>query len=64
MQVHDQVVGLGVPVPDLALVAVRVPGHLVRHVAILTVTGQKLVVLGRSVEAVELQSTLDYGCPG
>ena len=35
MQVHDQVLGLGVPVADLALVAVRVPRHLLRLVLVL-----------------------------
>ena len=45
VQVHDEIVGLRIPVPDLALVAVRIPGHLVRHVAILSMTGEQLVVL-------------------
>ena len=39
VQVHDQVVGLWVPVTDLAFVAVGVPRHLVGHVTVFTVTG-------------------------
>ena len=35
VQVHDEVLGLGVPVAHLALVAVRVPRHLLRLVLVL-----------------------------
>ena len=35
VQVHDQVLGLWVPVAHLALVAVRVPRHLLRLVLVL-----------------------------
>ena len=35
VEIHDEVLGLGVPVADLALVAVGVPGHLLWHVAVL-----------------------------
>ena len=45
VQVHHQVLGLGVPVADLALVAVGVPGHLLRDVAVLLVLLQQLVIL-------------------
>ena len=45
MQVHHQVLRLGVSVPDLALIAVRVPCHLLWHVAVLLVLLQELVVL-------------------
>ena len=36
VEVHDEVLGLGVPVPDLALVTVRVPRHPLRTVPVLT----------------------------
>ena len=45
MKIHDQVLGLGVPVADLALVAVWVPGHLLWYVTILLVLLQQLVIL-------------------
>ncbi len=44
VKVHHEVLGLGVPVPDLALVAVRVPRHLLRLVAVLAMLRQKVVV--------------------
>ena len=37
VQVHDEVLGLGVPVLDLALVTVRVPGHPVRAVPVVSI---------------------------
>ncbi len=46
VQIHDEVPGLRVPVPDLALVTIRVPGHLLGLVSILFVDRQELVVLG------------------
>ena len=46
VEIHDKILGLGVPVPHFALVAVGVPGHLVGHVAVLLVLGYQLVVLG------------------
>ena len=45
MEVHHQVLGLGISVPHLALVTVRVPGHLLRDVAVLLVLLEQLVVL-------------------
>ena len=45
VKVHDEVLGLGVPVPDLALVAVRVPGHPLRHISVVLVLGDQLVIL-------------------
>lgn len=45
MKIHDEVLGLGVPVPDLALVAVRVPGHALRDVSVVLVLGDQLVIL-------------------
>ena len=45
MQVHYQVLRLGIPVADLTLVAVGVPSHLFGHIAILLVLLQQLVVL-------------------
>ena len=45
MKIHDQVLGLGVPVPDLALVTVGVPGHPLGHVSVVLVLGDQLVIL-------------------
>ena len=45
VQIHHQVLRLGVSVPDLALIAVRVPCHLLGHVAILLVLLQQLVLI-------------------
>ena len=45
VEIHDKVLGLGVPVPDLALVAVGVPGHALRHVSVVLVLGDQLVIL-------------------
>ena len=45
MEIHDEVLGLGVPVPDLALVAVGVPGHALGHVSVVLVLGDQLVIL-------------------
>ena len=45
VQVHHQVLRLGVSVPHLALVAVWVPGHFLWNVAILLVLLQELVIL-------------------
>ena len=45
VEVHHQVLGLGISVPHLALVAVGVPGHLLRDVAVLLVLLEQLVVL-------------------
>jgi len=45
MKIHDEVLGLGVPVPDLALVAVGVPGHALGHVSVVLVLGNQLVIL-------------------
>ena len=45
VKIHDEVLGLGVPVPDLALVAVRVPGHPLGHVSVVLVLGDQLVIL-------------------
>ena len=45
MKVHHQVLGFRVPVANLALVAVWVPGHLLGDIAILLVLLQQLVVL-------------------
>jgi len=45
VQVHYQVLRLGIPVADLTLVAVGVPSHLFGHIAILLVLLQQLVVL-------------------
>jgi hypothetical protein len=35
VEVHDEVLGLGVPVPHLALVAIRVPRHTLCAVSVL-----------------------------
>ena len=45
VKVHHQVLGFRVPVANLALVAVWVPGHLLGDIAILLVLLQQLVVL-------------------
>ena len=45
VKIHDEVLGLGVPVPDLALVAVRVPGHPLGYVSVVLVLGDQLVIL-------------------
>ena len=45
MKIHDQVLGLGVPVADLTLVTVRVPGHPLGHVSVVLVLGDQLVIL-------------------
>ena len=45
MEVHHQVLGLRVPVADLALVTVGVPGHLLGDITILLVLLQQLVVI-------------------
>ena len=45
MEVHHQVLGFRVPVANLALVTVWVPGHLLGHVAILLVLLQQLVLI-------------------
>ena len=45
MEIHDEVLGLGVPVPDLALVAVGVPGHPLGDVSVVLVLGDQLVIL-------------------
>ena len=49
MEVHHQVLGFRVPVANLALVAVWVPGHLLRDIAVLLVLLQQLVVLAVQV---------------
>jgi hypothetical protein len=45
VQVHDQVLSLGVPVSHFALVAVGVPCHLLGHVAVLLMLGEQFIVL-------------------
>lgn len=47
VQIHDEVLWFWISVPDLALVAIWIPGHLLRVVAVLLVFGQQLVVLLR-----------------
>ncbi len=39
MQVHDQILSLGVPVSNFAFITMRIPGHFLRHVSVLLVLG-------------------------
>ena len=45
VEVHHQVLGLGVPVPNLALVTVGVPGHLLGQVPVVLVLQQKFILI-------------------
>ena len=45
VKIHDKILGLGISVAHLALVAVGVPGHLLGHVSVVLVLGQQLIIL-------------------
>ena len=48
VQIHDQILGLWITIPDFAFVAMRIPCHFFWHIAVLLVLGQKLIVLLRN----------------
>ena len=44
MKIHDQIFGLWIPVSNLALVTIWIPGHFLWNVSVFLVLGQQFVV--------------------